>query len=332
MNEEGFMRKLFVLVVALVSTLAIAVAPASAVTGNFVKDFEHPYVGLVAFYAYDAEGNEVFLWRCSGSLLTDQVFLTAGHCTDQDIEDPLVPCEEERSAECEPELARIWFHQNVGGAFNPPDVPEDPNTGYPNRCLPDDPLCVESTLLFDFGFDNFAGFPNIRDVGLIILPEDQAVDLPEYGQLAEAGFLEDALAGPRGHADITFTVSGYGLSFSNAVKAVSFRERLMALTKLINLNQSFNTAGFNLQLGGAPGGGRGGSCFGDSGGPVFYGEFSSNWIVGITSWGFGSNNPTCGGPGFVFRTDTDAVIEWILGIVEQYAPGELDEIHFVPAP
>src|ERR671911_899947 len=59
---EGFMRKLLLLVAALVGTLAIAVVPGSAVTGNFVKDFEHPYVGLVAFY--DEEGE--FMWRCSG--------------------------------------------------------------------------------------------------------------------------------------------------------------------------------------------------------------------------------------------------------------------------
>jgi hypothetical protein len=309
------MRKLLLLVAALVGTLAITVTPASAVTGNFVKDFEHPYVGLVAFY--DDEGN--FMWRCSGSLLTDRVFLTAGHCTDQDAEES-------------PVMARIWFHQNVGGAYNPPAVPEDPNTGYPNRCLEGDPLCVESTLLFDFGFDNFAGFPNIHDVGLIILPEDQAVELPEYGQLAEAGYLDSLLAGPRGSADITFTISGYGVSRTNPAQAVSFRERLMALAQLVNLNESANTAGFNLQLSGNPGGGRGGLCFGDSGGPVFYGEFSSNVIVGVNSWLFGFNRQTCGGTAFAFRTDTEAVIDWILAIVEQYAPGELDEIQFVEAP
>jgi Trypsin len=309
------MRKLSLLAAALVGTLAIAVTPASAVTGNFIKDFEHPYVGLVAFY--DDEGN--FMWRCSGSLLTDRVFLTAGHCTDQDAEES-------------PVMARIWFHQNVGGAFNPPAVPEDPNTGYPNRCLEGDPLCVESTLLFDFGFDNFAGFPNIHDVGLIILPEEQAVELPEYGQLAEAGYLDALLAGPRGSADITFTISGYGVSRTNPAQAVSFRERLMALAQLVNLNESANTAGFNLQLSGNPGGGRGGLCFGDSGGPVFYGGFSSNVIVGVNSWLFGFNRQTCGGTAFAFRTDTAAVIEWILGIVERYAPGELDEIQFVEAP
>ena len=309
------MRKLFTLVAALAGTLTIAVTPATAVIGNFVKDFEHPYVGLVAFY--DAEGN--FMWRCSGSLLTDRVFLTAGHCTDQDAEES-------------PLMARIWFHQNVGGAFDPVTGAEDPNTGYPNRCLPGDPLCVESTLLFDFGFDNFAGFPNIHDVGLIILPEDQAVELPVYGQLAEAGFLDSLLAAPRGRGDITFTVSGYGVSRTNPAQTVSFRERLMALTQLVNPNQSANTAGFNLQLSAAPGGGRGGSCFGDSGGPTFYGGLSSDVIVGVNSWLFGFNRQTCGGTGFAFRTDTEAVIEWILGIVEQYAPGELDEIQFVEAP
>jgi hypothetical protein len=321
------MKRLLLVATTLAILLVVLPGRASAITGNFVEDNEHPFVGLVAFYAYDAEGNEVFLWRCSGSLLTDRVFLTAGHCTDQDIEDPLVPCEEERSAECEPELARIWFHQNVGGEFDPVTGAEDPNTGYPNRCLAGDPLCVEATLLFDFGF--LAGFPDTHDAGLIILPEGDGVELSEYGQLAEAGFLEETLAGPRGREDTTFTLSGYGLTFSNPVKAVSFRERLMALTKLVNLNQSANTAGFNLALGGAPGGGRGGSCFGDSGGPVFYGGFSSNVIVGVTSFGFGFNRQTCGGPGFAFRTDTEAVINWILGVVEEHAPGELDEIQFV---
>ena len=307
------MRKLFVLVAALVGTMTIAVTPGSAVTGNFVKDFEHPYVGLVAFY--DADGN--FMWRCSGSLLTDRVFLTAGHCTDQDAEES-------------PVMARIWFHQNVGGAFDPVTGAEDPNTGYPNRCLEGDPLCVESTLLFDFGFDNFAGFPNIHDVGLIILPEDQAVDLPEYGQLAEAGFL-DSLS-QRVRRTPPSRSRGTASAAPTPRKQLSLRERLMALTQLVNPNQEPNTAGFNLQLSAAPGGGRGGSCFGDSGGPTFYGGFSSNVIVGVNSWLFGFNRQTCGGTGFAFRTDTEAVIDWILGIVEQYAPEELSEIQFVKAP
>lgn len=311
------MRRLITLLACVVAAVSLLATPAGAVTGNFVKDFEHPYVGLVAFYDVDsATGEETFLWRCSGSLLTDRVFLTAGHCTDQDAEES-------------PELARIWFHQNVGGAFDPVTGAEDPNTGYPNRCLEGDPLCVESTLLFDFGFDNFAGFPDIHDVGLIILPEDQAVELPEYGQLAEAGFLE-SIAAESGLKDATFTIAGYGVSRINPAQTLSFRERLMALAQLVNLNQSHNTAGFNLQLSGNPGRGLGGGCFGDSGGPTFYGGFDSNVIVGVNSWLFGFNRQTCGGTGFAFRTDTAAVIEWILGIAARY--GEADEIQIVKAP
>jgi hypothetical protein len=63
-----------VVLAVIVGTLA---PPTAAITGNYVKDFAHPFVGLVVFY--DADGE--FLGRCSGSLLTPIVFLTAGHCT-----------------------------------------------------------------------------------------------------------------------------------------------------------------------------------------------------------------------------------------------------------
>jgi Trypsin len=302
------MKKLLLLVAACAAALTVLPGSARAITGNFVTDNEHPYVGLVAFY--DADGE--FLWRCSGSLLTDRVFLTAGHCTDQDAEES-------------PVSARIWFHQDAGADYDP-ETELDPTTGYPDYCIPGDPLCVEATLLFDFGFDNFAGFPNIHDVGLIILPEDQAVELPEYGVLAPAGYL-DSLTLTRG---ATFTVSGYGLSRTNPAQTTSFRSRLMAQTQLLNpnLNASHNTSGFNLQLTSNAGGGRGGTCFGDSGGPTFYGGYTSNVIVGVNSWLFGSNRQTCGGTGFAYRTDNQAVITWILGIVRQYAPSELAEIQF----
>lgn len=58
--------------------LLIAAVPALAITNNFVPDYEHPFVGLAVFY--DANGE--FLWRCSGSLISPTVFLTAGHCAD----------------------------------------------------------------------------------------------------------------------------------------------------------------------------------------------------------------------------------------------------------
>lgn len=66
-----------------------------------------------------------------------------------------------------------------------------------------------------------------------------------------------------------------------------------------------------------------GTCFGDSGGPVFYGDFESTGIVGVTSFGL---SPTCSGVDFAYRTDRKAVINWILRTIPK---SELDDIEFV---
>jgi secreted trypsin-like serine protease len=84
----------------------------------------------------------------------------------------------------------------------------------------------------------------------------------------------------------------------------------MALSHLVNLNSAFN-AGFNLQTVGN-GEGEGGTCNGDSGGPVFYGGYESNIIVAVTSFGL---NSLCRGTDYAYRTDTDAVIAWIRATV-----------------
>ncbi len=223
------MRRALV-VLGLLLSLLLAGTPARAVTGNWVPDFEHEYVGLIVFY--DADGE--FLWRCSGSLLTDRVFLTAGHCTDQDAEES-------------PVSARIYFEQDAGANYDP-ETEIDPVTGYPETGG------ITASTLYDYGFDDFAGFPNIHDVGLVILDAPVQTVYPNidtYASLAAAGTLEAYGTGQ----DATVTVSGYGLSYSNPVKSESFRSRLMATTYIQNLG-SANTAGFNVQLANNLGGGR----------------------------------------------------------------------------
>ncbi len=83
----------------------------------------------------------------------------------------------------------------------------------------------------------------------------------------------------------------------------------MAESKLVNVKGGLNQ-GFNLQTNGN-GGDRGGTCSGDSGGPVFY-PSDTNPIVAVTSFGL---NPWCRGTDFAFRTDTEAVLAWILATV-----------------
>ncbi|MCU0501352.1 MAG: trypsin-like serine protease, partial [Anaerolineae bacterium] len=71
------MRTKLLLVLTLVLVLAV-VAPAAAITDGEPDGERHPYVGLMV--AQDANHNP--LWRCSGTLLSPTLFLTAGHCTE----------------------------------------------------------------------------------------------------------------------------------------------------------------------------------------------------------------------------------------------------------
>jgi len=283
------MRKIVTTSTIALVALAVVVSPVFAITGNWVEDNEHPFVGLVVFY--DASGE--FIWRCSGSLISATKFLTAGHCAD--------PAEGAVTA-------RVYFQQDAGANYDPA-LGYDPVTGYPEFCAEGTKgkLCATSDGIYNYGFANFAGFPNTHDVGLVIL--DQRIKLREYGKLPEPGALDD-LATARGTKDTVFTVSGYGLSYRtqehSAVPNISFRERLMAKSTLVNLNSALND-GFNLQTQGN-GDDRGGTCSGDSGGPVFLGGSDSNLIVAVTSFGL---NALCRGTDFSYRVDRQDVLDWI---------------------
>lgn len=287
------MKRLLAALVAGLALVALGAGSSQAITGNFVPDSTHTFVGLVAFY--DSQGT--FMWRCSGSLIAPKVFLTAGHCTDQNATES-------------PSSARIWFEQDAGALYTAANG-MDPKTGYPVTCLQPS-LCTTSTHLYDYGFDLLNLRGDNHDVGLVLL--DQPVSgVTDYGNLAGAGYLNSLLT-RRGLQDTTFTASGYGVSRTlqnNPSKTLSYRVRLMAETQLVNLTSVLN-GGTNLQLSSAPANGRGGTCFGDSGGPIFRGPFSSTTIVGVNSFVLNGN---CAGLGFAYRTDQAAVLSWIQSIV-----------------
>ena len=262
------MRKLAslisVLAVALVTTLT---PPAMAVTDGELDGNRHPYVGLMV--AHRADGT--VLWRCSGTLLSSRLFLTAGHCT----ESPAAHVE-------------IWFDADVDSGI--------PGNGYPNTGD------VGGRPFTHPQYDPDAFF--LFDLGVVVL--DEPVPMPAYGVLPALNQL-DRLAARRGQQDLTFTAVGYGLqkAFPTAAawKDSAARVRMLARPKLVQINTGF-TGDFSLLL--SNNARTGGTCFGDSGGPNFV--RTSNVIAGVTSYGL---NPTCGGTGGVYRVDRADDLTWL---------------------
>lgn len=283
------MRKLPALIAACLAGVALTAAPAGAITGNAVPDDEHEYVGLALFYDDDGD----FLARCSGSLLTDQVFLTAGHCTDGAAS------------------ARVYFEQDAGLDYDPV-TGRSASSGYPGSGG------VTGSDVHDYGFSLPLEFPDTSDLGLVVLDapvQEVYPDLDTYASLPAPGAVDAYGTGP----DAAVTVSGYGYTWTNPVRTTSYRSRLTASTFVINL-ESHKAGGYNLQIASNPGDGRGGTCSGDSGGPVLRGD--SDVVLAVNSFVLG-RGLTCGGTGFAYRTDSAKIQEWILGVAGDEA-GEIE--------
>jgi len=122
----------------------------------------------------------------------------------------------------------------------------------------------------------------------------------------------DALKTRRGLQDTTFTAVGYGLQESFPDPALflanNSRTRYFSTPKLLQINVPGFTGGFSMLLSNNTN--TGGTCFGDSGGPNFYGSgrTETKIVAGITSFGLNGN---CAGTGGVFRMDRQDVIDFV---------------------
>lgn len=264
------MKKLMTAALAALALTFTGVGTAGAVTDGEPDGDGHPYVGLMV--AQDGDGNP--MWRCSGTLISPTVFLTAGHCTDG------------------AEHVEIWFDADVENGM--------PENGYPYTGE------ASGTPYTYPEYDDAAFY--LADLGLVVL--DEPVIMETYGELPEANQL-DQYSTQRGQNKVFFTAVGYGLqqSFPTAAewKDQADRIRMVSYPKLNQINGGI-VGDFSLLL--SNNAHTGGTCFGDSGGPNFLND--TNVVAGVTSFGMNSTCAGTGGVYRIDRAEELAWIQLAL--------------------
>jgi trypsin len=263
--------KALAVVLSFAAAIAVATPSAQAITWGEPDGNAHPYVGLLVF-----DVNGVPNHRCSGTMLSSTVMLTAGHCT------------------AGTSGGRVWFDSDVGAGR--------PANGYPDNDVNDDGTKDGTGIEFASIHSHPQFDPNaffLHDLGVVIL--SQPVNLG-VGSLPQIGLI-DGLSTRRGLQEQRFTPVGYGQQeiVPNPNEQTSLLVRYRATSRLIDAHGTFGIPeGSAVVFTNNPGRrASGGTCFGDSGGPIFW--FGTNIIAAVTSFGVNLN---CVGTGGGYRIDT----------------------------
>lgn len=256
------MKRMTALLVALGVAFALAI-PASAITrGGELDGNDHPFVGIMV--AFDAG---VPQYRCTGTLVSPTVFVTAGHCSElPDVE--------------------VWFETDIDNAPG--------RAGYPSG----GPTSVSGTAHPHPLYNPGAFF--LYDLGVVVL--DEPVYMDTYAQLPSPDYVDNYIGNGRNGGAVTAV--GYGLqaASANPVKMDKTQADVVRYQADLFVVNTKGVAGIGnlpdsnsmILSGDAK---HGGTCFGDSGGPTLHGD---NVLVAVTSFGLNLN---CGGIGGVFRID-----------------------------
>mgnify|MGYP001026994281 CR=1 FL=1 len=280
-------KKWLIVAVAVLALVLGSVGVASAITNGEPDAGRHPYVGLLVFDVYVPDVGNVPAWRCSGALIAPDVVLTAGHCTDGAA------------------AARIWFYEDV--TYDNVPFPLYPYGGPGSGAIEGTPYTNPDYRSEENPYGGGNGLPafSYRDVGVVVL--DEPVDMDDMAELPEAS-LVDTL---KNKTDVDLV--GYGVQEQihggGPPSWTGLRVRLYAPSKLVS--GKFVHAAEFMRLSLNPGGGTGGTCFGDSGGPDLLG--GTNTVLAVNSY---VTNYNCAGVGYSSRVDIPEILEWIEGYLD----------------
>ena len=280
------MRRLLHLRLILFSALLlglVGVAPAQAVTGGQPDGDGHPYSALLLV---PGEG------FCSGTVIDEDVVLTAGHCTDFfDTED----------------VDEVWVtFDSVAAVDRETWEPLPSGTWYIADEWVTHPDYVE------------ADWPFTADYGLVLLDDPVVGVMPAL--LPDAG-LVDTLVGTTGQTAMRFQDVGYGVNgfvtdFGppqanvDFVRKVSVQRYQPSKGAVGALDPSW------LVLGNVPSAQHGSGCGGDSGSGIFPaapGELGDT-VVAVHTGGYnlGYENQICGRISSLnHRVDIPNVLDWL---------------------
>jgi Trypsin len=279
-------------VLVLASTMAVAVLLASGVAQAIINGQPdrgakaHSYVGALVSVPPSGEFKGQRIPVCSGTLISARVFLTAGHCTEFLIEEGL-PSYVSLDPTYKPGASQVikatpYTHpkfcfptpEDKGKCSLPPKRPEKVGT------LPRD----------------------VRyEVGVAVLEEP--VRMATYGALPDVGLVDTLEEGQR-LTTVGYGVNRFEIDSEPPPQPVYTDDRYRGMVRLLTINnaagdQLLKTSGIGIVGGGE------GSCFGDSGGPLFMPDQET--IVGVTSFGY----RLCRGPAYNQRMDIPQVSKWV---------------------
>jgi Trypsin len=272
------------LVLAVLSMLAVMAPSASAITGGQPDGNRHSNVGLILFYTEEGR------FRCSATLISPTVLLTAAHCTDGVLGSTLVT-----------------FDSVI--AEQPPSpfpVAADPSEGYTDAEI-EAAGYLSGTAYTHPEYSGFTDLANWNDVGVIVL--DKPVVGIQPATVAPLGYL-DQFAQPALNRTI-FEVVGYGTEVRKPESGPQKPQPMSyPLIRRYTTSPGQKLTPQILQLNGNPNDvhGGGGTCFGDSGGPVFL----NGYLVAVTSYTYTDNCRYLGG---YQRVDIAVVQDWLDGFV-----------------